>query len=170
MRRHENTSHQKVKAWSGVQLVTTSDQLTIQAVDNTTPAESVKTGDKEIDELDDYVILDSGSMVNLFMNPNLVKNIKESFQTLELSTNAGSKMVKKEADFPGFGKVWFDVRNAIANILSFTQVVQKYRVTFDSAKENAFLVHMPKGIVKFKGSPKGLYHCKMPFKGDTTTI
>jgi hypothetical protein len=47
------------------------------------------------------------------------------------------------AEVPGFGTVWYD-KTAIANI-------------FDSEKEDAFIVHMDKGNMKFKCNPKGLY-------------
>ena len=37
----------------------------------------------------DWVLLDSGSTVNLFSNPKLVDNIKTTDEVMELSTNVG---------------------------------------------------------------------------------
>ena len=35
-------------------------------------------------------------------------------------------------------------------MFALANVVKKFRVTFDSAKENAFLVHMKNGTIKFE--------------------
>jgi hypothetical protein len=74
------------------------------------------------------ILLDNGSTLSLFGNPNMVKNIRESITTLELATNAGTKTTKQIADIPRFGTVWYD-ETAIANT----------RITFDSEKEDAFI-------------------------------
>jgi hypothetical protein len=53
-------------------------------------------------------LLDNGSMLSLFGNPNMVTDIRESKTTLELATNAGTKTTKQVAEVPGFGTVWYD--------------------------------------------------------------
>ena len=83
--------------------------------------------------------------------------IQQSKNMLELQANVGSKRNKMEADVPGYGTVWFDP-DAIANIFKFADLVDKHRITYDLAKDDAFLIHMPKKIVKFKRSPEGLYY------------
>ena len=40
--------------------------------------------------------------------------------------------------------------------------MDKHRITYDSAKEDTFLIQMPQKIVKFKRSPKGLYFHQAP--------
>ena len=50
------------------------------------------------------------------------------------------------------------------NIFGFADLVDKHRITYDSAKEDAFLIHMPEKIVKFKRSPEGLYFHQAPKK------
>jgi hypothetical protein len=103
------------------------------------------------------ILLDNGSTLSLFGNPNMVKNIRESKTMLELATNAGTKTTKQIADVPGFGMVWYD-ETAIANIIGLLDLKKKHRITFDSEKENAFIVHhTDKGNMKFKCNPKGLY-------------
>jgi hypothetical protein len=52
--------------------------------------------------------------------------------------------------------VWYD-KTAIANIFGLLELKKKHRITFDSEKEDAFIVHMDKGNMKFKCNPKGLY-------------
>jgi hypothetical protein len=57
---------------------------------------------------------------------------------------------------PGFGKVYYN-EDAIANIFGFLDLKKKHQITYDSDKEDAFLVHMDNKIVKFECSPDGLY-------------
>jgi hypothetical protein len=102
------------------------------------------------------ILLGNGSTLSLFGNPNMVTNIRESKTTLELATNAGTKTTKQVADVPGFGTVWHD-KTAIANIFGLSDLKKKHRITFDSEKDDAFIVHMDKGNMKFKCNPKGLY-------------
>jgi hypothetical protein len=101
-------------------------------------------------------LLDNRSTLSLFWNPNMVKNIREWKSSLELATNTGTKTTKQVADTPGFGTVWYD-ETAIANIFGLLDLKKKHRITFDSEKEDAFIVHMDKGNMKFKCNPKGLY-------------
>jgi hypothetical protein len=102
------------------------------------------------------ILLDNGSTLSLFGNPNMVKNIRESKTTLELGTNAGTKTMKQIADVPGFGTVWYD-KAAIAKIFGLSDLKKKHRITFDSEKEDAFIVHTNGGNMKFKCNPEGLY-------------
>jgi hypothetical protein len=90
---------------------------------------------------EDSILLDNGSTLSLFGNPNMVTNIREYKPTLELSTNAGARTTKKIADVPGYGTVWYD-KTAIANICGLSKLKKKNRVTYDSEKEDAFIVHM----------------------------
>jgi hypothetical protein len=102
------------------------------------------------------ILLENGSTLSLFGNPNMVTDIRESKTTLELATNAGTKMTIQVAEVPGFGTVWYD-ETAKANIFGLLDLKKKHRITFDSEKEDAFIVHMDKGKMKFKCNPKGLY-------------
>ena len=107
-------------------------------------------------KMKDDIILDNGSTLSIFANPELVEGIRKSKSTLEMATNAGTRLTNQEANVPGFGTVWYD-EGAIANIFSFAELVDKHRITFDSSVENAFLVHQPDKIVKFERTPEGLY-------------
>ena len=55
-----------------------------------------------------------------------------------------------------FGTVWFQ-EDAIANIIGFGDLVDQYQITYDSAKDDAFLVHMKEKTVKSSWTPEGLY-------------
>ena len=101
------------------------------------------------------ITLDNGSTLSLFCNPELVKNIRQSNTTLKMHTNFGSKESNQQATMPGFGNAWFH-EEAIANIFGFGDLVINYRITYDSEKEDAFLVHMEHKAVKFTRTPDGL--------------
>jgi hypothetical protein len=106
------------------------------------------------------ILLDSGLTLSLFSNPELVKNIQVNGRILVLATNAGVKHSNKEATVPGFGKVYYD-KDTIANIFGFSDLKKNHRITYDSNKEDAFLVHMNDKINKFECSPDGLYQYKV---------
>ena len=57
--------------------------------------------------------------------------------------------------------MWFH-KDAIGNIFGFRDLVSKYRITYDSEKEDAFLVHMEHKTVKFTRTPEGLYQFTVP--------
>ena len=90
-------------------------------------------------KMKDDIILDNGSTLSIFANPELVEGIRKSKSTLEMATNAGMRLINQEANVPGFGTIWYD-EGAIANIFSFAELVDKHRITFDSSVENTFLV------------------------------
>jgi hypothetical protein len=99
--------------------------------------------------LKNCITLDNGSTLSLFSNPDIVQNIRTSSKThLSLATNAGVKQSNCKADVPGFVKVYHD-EDAIANIFGFSDLKKKHRITYDSDKEDAFLVHMDNKIIKF---------------------
>jgi len=52
--------------------------------------------------------------------------------------------------FALFFYVWFNPHSQL-NILSFTEVAQKFRVTMDTAEDSAIVVHIDKNkVLKFK--------------------
>ena len=86
------------------------------------------------------------SLISLICNPELVENIRESRSILKMYTNAGSKLSNQQATVPEFGTVWFE-EDASAKIFGFGDLVDQYWITYDSAKDDAFLVHMKEKTV-----------------------
>jgi hypothetical protein len=101
---------------------------------------------------EDSILLNNGSTLSLFGSPKMVTNIRESKTTMELATNAGTRTTKKIANVPGYGMVWYD-KTAIANIFGLSKLKKKPRVTYDSEKEDAFIVYMNKDALKFECNP-----------------
>jgi hypothetical protein len=99
--------------------------------------------------------LDNGSTLSLLSNPELVQGIQRSSKTVSLATDAGVKQSNRKVNVPGFGKVYY-YEDAIANIFRFSDLKEKDQITYDSNKEDAFLVHIDNEILKFGCSP-GLY-------------
>jgi hypothetical protein len=52
--------------------------------------------------------------------------------------------------------VWFS-HHAITNIFSYAEMAQRHCITYDSNKEDAFIVHLPDKQVKFTKTNQGLY-------------
>jgi hypothetical protein len=106
--------------------------------------------------LKNCITLDNGSILILFSNPELVQDIRNSSKTLSLATNAGVKQSNREANVPGFGKVYYN-EEAIANIFGFSDLKKKHRISYDSNRKDSFFVHMDNEIIQFECSPDGLY-------------
>ena len=105
-----------------------------------------------------WILLDSQSTMDMFVNPQLLKNVRESDQVLTVHCNAGARKTRMVGDLPGYGTVWLDPQG-IANILSLRRVKEKYHVAYDSSAENAFIVTKPDGTVfRFNESDTGLYY------------
>lgn len=144
-------SRKSEKGWSGYQLqVAVDPNIESKAVHKQCTGCSLRN-------LKDVILLDSGSSIGAtFMNPDLVTNIRVAKQPVMMHTNAGTKLIGLEGDVRGFGKVYYDPTD-MANIFGLADMVTRYRVTFDSAVENAFHVHSDNGIIKFTRTPEGLY-------------
>ena len=52
-------------------------------------------------KMKDDIILDNGSTLSMFANPELVEEIRKSKSTLEMATNAGTRLTNQEANVPG---------------------------------------------------------------------
>ena len=66
--------------------------------------------------LREIIMMDSGTKINWFGNPNMIPNRKEVEIPMNLLTNAGSKIVDREGEIPGRGQTKFHPY-MIANVL-----------------------------------------------------
>ena len=101
--------------------------------------------------------LNTGSSIPAsFMNPIFVYNIKTTDHPLMMSTNTGTKTMNLQGNVKGLGCIWFDP-NQIADIFGFSNQADNHRITYNSAIEDAFNVHIYNRIIKFECTKDGLY-------------
>ena len=87
------------------------------------------------------LLLDSCSSANLISNRQLLHNIHKSNKTLHIRCNAGvvsTNLMGYLGSYPE--PVWFNPAG-IANILSQNNVAKYYRLTMDSERDNAIIMH-----------------------------
>jgi len=94
-------------------------------------------------------LLDTGSTIRAtIMNEKLISNIRPSNKPMIMSTNTRSKVLKMDGDVKGFGIAKYDPSH-MANIMGFSHMADKYHVTYDNSKDDAFHVHTDNGIICF---------------------
>ena len=102
------------------------------------------------------VLLDSDSTNTIFCNKEYVNNIRPAPKPLEIQTNGGIMKVNHICEIPYLGTQWFS-KNAITNIISLADITKNYRVTMDTDKEKAMIIHLDNRKIKFNEMPGGLY-------------
>ena len=105
------------------------------------------------------ILIDTGSNCSVFNNIDLLTDVRKSKQRLRAMTNGGSQESEYQGMLPGFFEVWYNP-NSMLNILSFGEVASRFRITMDTAQENAILVHMDAdsgAVLRFKEAGAGLY-------------
>ena len=119
---------------------------------------------------DDWILLDNGSTLDIFHNRRLLQNIRTSATTMKIRCNAGVKRTNKIGTLPGYGDVWYD-EHGIANILSLSNVIKRYRVTYDSRNNDGFIVHKPKGPNQyFKQHESGLFYLDTTAQNEESNV
>jgi hypothetical protein len=83
-------------------------------------------------DLKKVILLDSQSTMDLICEPALVESTFKSSHSMRLKSNGGTMEVKKQAIMPGYHEhVWYN-KKAITNILSLSNMIKQYCVTYDS--------------------------------------
>ena len=107
--------------------------------------------------------MDSGTTINLFGNPKMIKDTQKMEIPTSLWTNVGSKMVGEVGQITESVQTKFHLE-MIANVMSLNETTKKYQVTFNSGYENAFKVHIGDTIVNFTANDDGIYLIKLDNK------
>jgi hypothetical protein len=122
--------------------------------------------------LTEVIILDIQSTMDLFCNAALVSKISKSRSNMRLKSNGGTMVVTRKATMEGYNKnVWFSTR-AITNIIALCNLIDKYRVTYDS-DDLMFVVHREsesKPNMEFKMHKSGLHYYDLRKEHNLTLV
>ena len=108
-------------------------------------------------------MLDLGTTHPIIANEKLLTDISVSKNPIRMSTNASDKLIDKEGQLLGAGRVYHDPE-CIANPLSLGKLSDSYRITMDTWKDNAFYVHMESGKIRFGRGANNYYLNKPSLK------
>ncbi len=97
--------------------------------------------------------LDGCSMVTAFKTDKYLKGIKTLPSGIKINCNAGAVSTNRMGT-SGKLKVWY-LPGGIANIFLMHKLEKLYRITYDSW-EGHYIVHTPRGAVKFYKDKQGL--------------
>ena len=107
-----------------------------------------------------WILLDNQVTTDIFGNANLLNDIHEVTTPLYIHGITGVLMIKQQGTLPGHGTVWYHPQVSI-NILSMAKLKQQYHITYDSGKDNAFIVREHDNMQTkyiFHESDDGLYY------------
>jgi hypothetical protein len=94
-----------------------------------------------------WIILDSASAPGIFGEEGLVRDISEKCKVLKVLSRGGVNEIDQECTLPGYqSRVWFD-SNWVANIIGLRNLIQHFKVTYDSYGDNCFHVWKDDAIV-----------------------
>jgi hypothetical protein len=98
--------------------------------------------------------------MDLFCNPELVSNVTKASNKMRLQSNGGSMTVNHKATMKGYHKkVWYS-KDAITSIITLSNLIQQYHVTYDS-RDQICVVHREsqnKPNVQFRMHESGLHY------------
>jgi hypothetical protein len=101
-----------------------------------------------------WILLDNQSTTDIFCN---LTNTRNAGRCISIHCNAGSTRVSEIGTLKNYGDVWYS-NSEIANILSLSNLKERYPVQYASSTGNQFVVKQPTKKVIFKQSLSGLYY------------
>ncbi len=118
-------------------------QYTCAAIASTNPnvAMALKSPKAWNLDLRSVWLLDSQSMFDLCCNLDFAAKRRKAKQALNMSSNGGGLRITKKCMVIGYESwMWFTKR-AMTNIICLKNIIRLYRVTYDSERRRAFIVH-----------------------------
>jgi hypothetical protein len=91
-------------------------------------------------DLQEVILLDSQSTMDLLCNAALVSNTSKFNLSMRLKSNGGTMVVSCRETVPGYNKIVWSSTRAITNIIALRNLSDQYRVTYDS-DDLMFVVH-----------------------------
>ena len=123
----------------------------------------VGSGSRKIDK--SCLLIDSGSTFSVVNDPKMVTGLRKSKKPINGVSNGGSMKSTMEGDMPGWFTVYVN-QASLLNILALADVVKRFKVTMDTSKEDAIIVHISDSKeLKFERMKNGLYIWK-PFNNN----
>jgi len=125
-----------------------------------------------------WIILDSASSIDLFVNPQLLTDIRVADNPITITSNAGEVTVDQHARLDGYPeRVWYHPNRA-ANVLSLHNIAKHFTITYNSSEENAMRLYFDeqRHISFSPSSHNGLFyydtsvHNPLQQHGDRTTF
>ena len=86
-----------------------------------------------------WILIYTGSSIDVFCNPILLKSIRRLEKTTNIHCNTGVVNVTHKGTLPGYGLVWFN-RDEISNIISMVNANKKAPITYDSSEGDKLIL------------------------------
>ena len=114
---------------------------------------STSTTSRDDDILgEEELLCDNEASVSVFRSRKLLTNVRKAITPIKIAGVGGSIDVDLVGTFADFGEVYYHPE-CLANILCFADLAKQYKVSYDSAIEDAFVVTRKDGS-EFRFVPK----------------
>ena len=111
---------------------------------------------------DNELIIDTGVTFSSIRNKSLLAGVYDMDNHIQMCTNTGERTITKRGVLLGMkNDPWLD-EELMVNILSFCELTEQYRITYDSNKADCFYCHTETRIVEFQRTKQGLYSVPIP--------
>ena len=90
---------------------------------------------------DHSILIDTGSTCSVFRNSDMLTDIKKSDTTMRAYSNGGFQDSNMTGVFADVFEVWYNPKSLL-NILAFSDVRKKFRITCDTDISNSINVHI----------------------------